>query len=179
MTLTLGFSFLGRRNLCVECQPRPPIGLRLEATGHGSQDRTKVDAIPIFAAKWPGVRFFSWRLTRIQSPSVFMLSANGLACCGFLNLWLNCMRICRCAIPSSATLLRGEGESFAVSLKIQVTGFAGYSIEKPKLAGCHFLSSGERIKGEGGLMRTGTKHKKPLSKERAFISVAVFPSKSQ
>ncbi len=59
--------------------------------------------------------------------------------------------------PHPGPLLRGEGESFAVSLKIHTTGFAGRSSAKPKLAGCHFLSPGERIKGEGELMRAGVK----------------------
>jgi hypothetical protein len=97
-----------------------------------SQEQTKADAIPIFNAKWPGVRFFSIRLTRIQSPSVFTPSDNGLSCFCFLNLWLNFTRIERCAIPSRATLLRGEGESFAGTLKVHATGFAGHSSAKPK-----------------------------------------------
>lgn len=62
--------------------------------------------MPIFNAKWPGVRFFSIRLTRIQSLIVFMLSGNSLACFCFLNLWLNFTRICLCATPSRATLLK-------------------------------------------------------------------------
>jgi hypothetical protein len=53
--------------------------------------------------------------------------------------------------PHPGPLLRGEGESFTVPLKICVPGFAGRSSVKPKPDYSHFLSPGERIKGEGGL----------------------------
>jgi hypothetical protein len=45
---------------------------------------------------------------------------------------------------------QGEGESFSVCLKIRATEFAGQSPAKPESASGHFLSRGERIKGEGG-----------------------------
>ena len=79
-----------------------------------SHERTTDAAIPILAAKWPGVRFFSVRLARIQSPTVFMLSSIGLALFCFLAFWPNCMEIWRCAIPSRATLPRERGQQKGV-----------------------------------------------------------------
>jgi len=43
-------------------------------------EQTEDVAIPIFAAIWPRVRFFSSRLTLKQSPAVFMFNLNTLAC---------------------------------------------------------------------------------------------------
>ncbi len=43
-----------------------------------SHERIMVCAKPILAARWPGVRFRSFRLDRIQSPSVCTFSANGI-----------------------------------------------------------------------------------------------------
>jgi hypothetical protein len=42
-----------------------------------------------------------------------------------------------------------EKEKRSPPLKIRATGFAGRSAAKPKPATRHFLSPGERIKGEG------------------------------
>ena len=80
-----------------------------------SHERIKAVAIPIFAATWPGVRFFSCRLTCIQSPIVCMLAGNSLDCCCVLDFWAYFMRICRCAIPNRATLLQ-ERENHSPSL---------------------------------------------------------------
>jgi len=52
-----------------------------------SQERTTAVAMPILVAKWYRVRFFSRRLTRIQSPIVFMLVGDDV--CHFLGFWLN------------------------------------------------------------------------------------------
>ena len=124
-----------------------------------SHEQTKSDAIPIFAARWPGVRFFSWHLNRIQSPSVFMLSTNGLACCGFLNLWLNCKRICRCAIPSSATLLRGEGGIVRRHFENSCGWICRTAIRKIRNAQSLFLLPGEKVR-----MRASHLHAVPPAK---------------
>ena len=69
-----------------------------------SHDRTKVCAIPIFAATWPDVRFLASRSIFIQSPIVLMLIGKWLCLFVCPCFWLNLMRICRCAIPNRATL---------------------------------------------------------------------------
>ena len=98
---------------------------RLGWMSPSSHERTKAVAIPIFAATWPGVRFFSIRLARIKSPTVFMLADNGLACCCFLSFGAYFTRIRRCAIPSRATLLQGEGENLcATGLVLMPSGLA-------------------------------------------------------
>ena len=71
-----------------------------------SQERIKAVAIPIFNAKWPGVRFFSIRLTRIQSPSACVFVCNGLHSFRWLDLCPKRMETFRCAIPNRATLLQ-------------------------------------------------------------------------
>ena len=71
-----------------------------------SQERIKAVAIPIFNAKWPGVRFFSIRLTRIQSPSGWIFTDNGLRDFRISEFLLIARRIVRCVIPSRATLLQ-------------------------------------------------------------------------
>ena len=71
------------------CWPSGSLALR-------SQERTKACAIPIFAATWPGVRFFRCLWALIQSPMVFTLSINGLACACFLDLRAYFTEIRRC-----------------------------------------------------------------------------------
>jgi hypothetical protein len=53
------------------------------------------------------------------------------------------------ARPHPGLLPRGEGESFSVSLKIRVAGFAGRSFAKPK-PDCTVPSPGGEGQVEGG-----------------------------
>ena len=105
-----------------------------------SHDRTKVCAIPILAATWPEVRFFSMRSTFIQSPIVLMLSGNGLAGCLRVGFCLNLTRICRCAIPNRAPLGSAVAEARADK-----------EGESSPVAESSDDSSGRRVHGSGEL----------------------------
>ena len=52
--------------------------------------------------------------------------------------------------PHPGPLLRGEGESFTVPLKICVPGFAGWSADKPDTCPCCSFSLGEKVRMRAG-----------------------------
>lgn len=101
-----------------------------------SHARTTECAIPILAARWPGVRFLSSRLTLSQSPSVFAFVFNVLSVdLSLIRPAITALRF-RCAIPSRDTLPRERTLTSAeISRRHGRRGFGGLSTYRSNIHG--------------------------------------------
>ncbi len=94
-----------------------------------SQARTEAVAIPIFCATCQSVSLFSYRLTWIKSPSVFMLVGKGLRGCRLAGTWLRNPNLSLCNTQQEYSPPRGRGEREFRFRPIRKTGHCRLALQ--------------------------------------------------